>query len=418
LAGGNKKVSRRLSTGNRKLQKIKKGQLIYAVVKIKLFLKNILKAGNALVGFFLPKIDLRKKTFRDTFDRKELLSATIVKGNFSSYHYDKSKSPYWISLFENGINVSEIYFIQISKAFIIGKGIVLNENKEIILESTIFQTEYLNKLLSNHLVLKSYLQTPGKKIKKVIPLLNRLSNNYYHWTTEVLSRIFLLSKHCDEFRNYDLLINADAPAFVRQSLTHLLGIREEKIISWHSHETAVIEDCVLISYPFVRNKETAMTNVYHPAIYNLYQLPKKCPQKYNANIIITRKSSSDRRIINENLLVEKFPDLEFKIFEVEKLDYAEQVNIFQYAKTIIAAHGAGLVNLVYCQNDPVVIELFPETRKIRDAALFYQITQKLNVQHHLIVCPALNSHQDIRITDDLLTQINHILSKKEIPCPV
>ncbi|HBW56875.1 MAG TPA: hypothetical protein DEF27_03370, partial [Oscillatoriales bacterium UBA8482] len=43
--------------------------------------------------------------------------------------------------------------------------------------------------------------------------------------------------------------------------------------------------------------------------------------------------------------------------ELETLSVAEQARLFAHAKVIIAPHGAGLTNLMFCSPETIVIEL-------------------------------------------------------------
>ena len=47
--------------------------------------------------------------------------------------------------------------------------------------------------------------------------------------------------------------------------------------------------------------------------------------------------------------------------ELESLSVAEQVQLFSSAEVIIAAHGAGLTNLTFCQPGTTVLEIFPRS---------------------------------------------------------
>lgn len=48
----------------------------------------------------------------------------------------------------------------------------------------------------------------------------------------------------------------------------------------------------------------------------------------------------------------------FGIFHLENMGFSEQVSLFYNAKVIVAPHGAGLANLVFCNMQPTVLEFF------------------------------------------------------------
>ena len=51
----------------------------------------------------------------------------------------------------------------------------------------------------------------------------------------------------------------------------------------------------------------------------------------------------------------------FESVEMSKYDFAEKVALFAHADVIIGLTGAGLTNLIFCQADTKVIELFPSS---------------------------------------------------------
>lgn len=75
-------------------------------------------------------------------------------------------------------------------------------------------------------------------------------------------------------------------------------------------------------------------------------------------IYVSRERSTGRRIKNETelrLLLEEFG---FTTIYSETLTFSEQVRIFSGASHIVAPHGAGLTNIVFCKPNTKILELF------------------------------------------------------------
>jgi hypothetical protein len=77
----------------------------------------------------------------------------------------------------------------------------------------------------------------------------------------------------------------------------------------------------------------------------------------NERIYISRKKARNRVLTNEDQLIEGLRKLNFSIINLEDLDLAQQFKIFETAKIIVAPHGAGLSNIVFCKNCTVLVEL-------------------------------------------------------------
>jgi len=82
---------------------------------------------------------------------------------------------------------------------------------------------------------------------------------------------------------------------------------------------------------------------------------KVCPQ-LSKRIYIKRKSPK-RNIENFQIVEDMLHTKGFETVYMEDLSLTQQINYFYNAKFIIAVHGAGLTNIIYCQKDCTVIEL-------------------------------------------------------------
>lgn len=368
---------------------------------------------NGLVSWcfhpFLKRIDFRKKK---TSNVQILEKPQTISIDMSQYHFEGNA--YW-KKFKN-FKSEALFYVEIPHASIISKGIVIDAKNRIILESTIFQKEYLNNLCSNHLVfLKRFL--PKKKETNVISLLNKLDNNYFHWTLESLTRILLIYEK-PFFQDYKILIKTDALPFITQSLKFLFNIPEENIITKTLGENYEVENAMVVSFPHIRNSETQLTNVYIPKI--IQKLNALAHEKLKAtslkaqnapkNIIISRKDAHKRRILNEGKLIESLSEFNFEAVVLGQLTFHQQVALFAGAERIISSHGAGITNIIYA-NNPILIEVFPEGRNIRDAFYFTQITAALGIEHHLFLQKPENNNEDIVIEDSVIAKIKNAFTK-------
>lgn len=324
-----------------------------------------------------------------------------------------TSNPYWKDITKQ--KSETLYYAEIADASIVAKGIVLNKNKEVLLESTIFQKEYLNKLKSNHLVyFKNIL--PNKKANKVLSLANRLDGNYFHWVMESLSRVLVVYE-TDVFNDYSIVITTNTPMFIKESLAFLFSIPNNKIIEKQMISYLTTAKTMIVPFQHIRNEKTQMTNVYYPQIIKgLNKLAhKRLAEKqtnsnkiYPKNIIISRKNAIERRIINEKHFINKLREHEFVVLHLERLSFEEQVLHFYHAEKVLAVHGAGITNVIF-GNKISLIELFPIERTIRDAFYFVQITAALQFKHCVIEYNSYNQQQDLFVDDAIYNKILNAL---------
>ncbi len=75
-------------------------------------------------------------------------------------------------------------------------------------------------------------------------------------------------------------------------------------------------------------------------------------------IYITREQARRRRVANEADLWAQLEARGFVKLRLEALTWREQIHAFRRARVVVAAHGAGLANLVFCEAGTRVVEFF------------------------------------------------------------
>ena len=105
-------------------------------------------------------------------------------------------------------------------------------------------------------------------------------------------------------------------------------------------------------------------------------------EKYNFSkkVFISRLDASARKIFNEDEIFSLFESKGFKRYLLGKMSISEQVALFNGAEIIIAPHGAGLVNLMFCNPETKVVEIF----QARSDSCFYYLSQSCNLQYYFI----------------------------------
>ncbi len=111
-------------------------------------------------------------------------------------------------------------------------------------------------------------------------------------------------------------------------------------------------------------------------------------------LYISRNESSMRRILNEEEILPGLRDLGFKILSPGKLPMSAQIEAFRNARVILAAHGAGLTNILFCRPKTVLIEIFPEGGVHGSA--FLRIASQLNFSYYYVVGEKVENAQSAK----------------------
>lgn len=218
-----------------------------------------------------------------------------------------------------------------------------------------------------HRIFRKSQLPPVEQIEGTVVTLTGLSSNvYFHWLIDILPRLNTLwhsnvSRHQIDF----FYVNSISKSFQRETL-ELLGIPLERVIESDRHPH--IQATTLISPSFVsevgmvtsKTIDFLRSHFLSPlvALDSDTDNPSRLFSTYPDRLYISRCSARYRRVINEVKLIEMLEQYGFTVLTLEDYSVAEQIQFFHHAQAIIAPHGAGLTNLIFCQPQTTVIELF------------------------------------------------------------
>jgi capsular polysaccharide biosynthesis protein len=188
---------------------------------------------------------------------------------------------------------------------------------------------------------------------------------WYHWVTESLPRLKLLLPFLDAIDG--LFIPADTEPQIQQSLL-AMGVEAKKLIPLSVYDHYEPEFMLIPRYCAGLNLPLWVPEFLQESI----GLNKQDSTPPHRKLYISRADAGKRRILNEKELI---PDLERAGFEcvcLRDYSFTEQVRLFHQAACVIGAHGAGLVNVLYCRPSVQVIEITPSSQI--GPHLFHSIT--------------------------------------------
>lgn len=216
------------------------------------------------------------------------------------------------------------------------------------------------------------------------------SDCYYHWMIDVLPRLELLKRNDQQI---DYYIFSDLSKEFQKETLQTLGLKKEQLLAISDIPLSVRT----LIYPY---KPTIVDTPDHDQCYSLDPgsinfITNTFKQKNTINpfrkIFISRRLSSRRRIINQNEIDAFFVRSGFEILNLEKMTVRDQIKAFHEASIIVSTHGAGLTNLIFCQQGTKVIEIFPtdvfgyQFPKGHEVHLYARISKLLNLDYDLVL---------------------------------
>jgi tetratricopeptide (TPR) repeat protein/capsular polysaccharide biosynthesis protein len=243
-------------------------------------------------------------------------------------------------------------------------------------------------------------------------------HNYFHWMVDILPRLEILRQHGIDWQMIDWFwLNSSEQPFQQQTLT-ALGIPAAKVLSSDRHPYIQADQLIAPSFPghlgwvepwaleFLRNAFLPSPPVQGEQAEDV--LPKR--------LYISRNQADHRRVLNEAAVLQHLLPLGFVSIALETLAFSEQVALFSQAEVVIAPHGGGLTNILFCRPGTTVVELV-SPRYIRH--YYWVISDRLRLKHYFLASDGLTCEpirqimypspltEDIWVDMEALEQLTH-----------
>jgi Glycosyltransferase 61 len=178
-------------------------------------------------------------------------------------------------------------------------------------------------------------------------------DNYYHWMIDVVSRMGLYRELDLDLNSYALLIPVLNTRYKVESLP---------MFGWDlpTKRQCADETCIHVKKLIVTPDVSGFGFSYHPGIAKSFKRRlgvDEDTQPLTRRIYISRRDSPHRPLVNEDEVIETVVRAGFEVIVLSNYTLAEQAGIFAAASHIIAPHGAGLTNLLFCGPGGTLLEL-------------------------------------------------------------
>lgn len=197
-----------------------------------------------------------------------------------------------------------------------------------------------------------------KRIRPPVPLAGpvavvavTLGEGYSHWLLEELPRLLMLPPDAA-----DTVIGHGDTAFSREALG-LHGCAGRWIEPGRETHFA----CEQLVVPRLPGEAGWPTPLGGRLLTEFTAPLHAASSAVGERLYLSRAKAGRRRVVNEEALWARLEPRGFTRVWLEDLAWAEQINAFRHARVIVAPHGAGLANLVFCREGTRVVEFFHPT---------------------------------------------------------
>jgi capsular polysaccharide biosynthesis protein len=216
--------------------------------------------------------------------------------------------------------------------------------------------------------------------RKAYVLASSQATNYYHFMIETLPRLAWLKVHEDE---------SCVPVISR--LTEPFQGDAFKVFGAESIGAEKLRIPVRFA-EIVYVEQLGRTNIQHsPTIRDFYRSRTRQSASRNARIFISRSDSSVRRVENEEAITAVLTKKGFTRITLGNASVSEQIDLFAEAEIVVAPHGAGLTNIVFCAPGTKVVELVPSSFREKITS-YAALSELFNLDYKMHVVESVNSN--------------------------
>lgn len=215
-------------------------------------------------------------------------------------------------------------------------------------------------------------------------------DNFTHWFTDVLPRIFLFEKKFNIKKIDKLYVPSFKYRFQIESLLHL-GFKKDKLISSEEHKHLEANKIYATSHPcffypekvekwsinFLRSK-FIKKNFKKIKKYEKIFIFRDQARLLNKNNL--KKYVSHRILLNEIEVKDYLISKGFFVIKPEEHSFEKQILIFSNAKYIVSLFGAAMMMLAFCKKNTKILEIKPK----KSGSEFLNISKKLKLKHKQI----------------------------------
>ena len=188
------------------------------------------------------------------------------------------------------------------------------------------------------------------------------THHYFHFFASLLPLLGYLDREHRPDKPLIVLVPANGPRFQRQVCAAVesayRGVRFEGL---EADERAEVKNYLWLHHGSENAEWLPVGAEGGGALADLLRRHYGLDEPRGGELLfVSQPLGKQRRLLNQSALEEIAAGRGFQSFEAHADNHEEQVRRFGEAEIIVAAHGAGLTNLLFARPGATVLELFPE----------------------------------------------------------
>ena len=280
--------------------------------------------------------------------------------------------------FESGFETGPIYAFHCADSYVdVRSGNTIVDNRvvrEPVLRSYVFPTaEELREAV------------PSDPQRVVLPLASAKMKNFCRYWTDSIAKLYV----CERASGLRALVGAGAPQVVAPKLKLSFQREAADLLQMNASiriqkKARLVRGRSLNATGFVYGGQNVGRIVRDFSGHLQSLLPPATPDAGSSGLLyVSRNEARMRRLLNEEAILPTLRDLGFEIIRPGEMPLATQVEKFRNARVVLAPHGAGLTNILFCRPGTTLIEIFP--RGGVHGSMFMRIASQRDFDYYFAV---------------------------------
>jgi capsular polysaccharide biosynthesis protein len=266
------------------------------------------------------------------------------------------------------------FVVTIPNGRVWGEGFIITPDEKLL---TDISTDFGTKNGRSQVQLRWKLDTLAIYDCTVAVLSTNGASLYWHWMFQLLPRFELIKLAGFDIDEIDYFIVSGLQSNFQIETLRILGLSKERLIQSSNVPYLQARRLIAPSVPLAHG-------CYRPWMVQFLRrsflgdtdiLPHR-------RVYISRGTARYRRVLNEPSVIRFLCSRGFEILSLETLSVRQQAAAMAECSVIVAPHGGGLSNLVFCSPGTKVIEIFsPELV----AGYFWQLCNQLDLCYYYMI---------------------------------
>ena len=266
---------------------------------------------------------------------------------------------------------------ELSNVYVVAEGLIFYSRGRLYTDS-ITQHNTDEIALAYQAIRKCIESKPSPHPGMFALALKRGAKNYGHWLAEMLPMAYYSNYLSPSSIDYFIVPDAygGMKSVIEQSMS-LIGVKPERLFP-HSGKPLLTSKLTVI------NGLTAHGVYMSPLVIDILRvLASQVKGRGHEKILVSRKSASGRRLIDE----QRFEDLAkakgYVVLDPGSMTLHDQISAFKSAKSILGVAGAGMTNMAFSSSGAKAFLLYPDNMP---DTFFWFIGIHNQLQFHDIRC--------------------------------